>query len=177
MFWGYKRIWTVLYVTSRGESWSVGRSSGKLCVLHECLKRWLDDTESMFWAGRSGVQWALLLTSRTWLSTTTSSGPSAEYYTVDDKVFSDPGRLDVVARRVRWAACSRRGDGVLRGRSVARVDRECLHCGSSLPQNCRVKVRVSASMLAATHKQFISTTEHDIVVCTSQGNNNKLNKW
>lgn len=103
--------------------------------------------------------------------------PSAEYYTVDDKVFSDPRRLDVVAGRVRWDACSRRGDGVLRGRAVARVDRECLHCGSSLPQNCRVKVRVSASMLAATDTQFIGTTEHDIVVCTSQGNNNKLNKW
>lgn len=144
------------------------------------MSAWRDDwttRNQCFERVAAVVQWAFLLTSRTWLSTTTSSGPSAEYYTVDDKLFSDPGGLDVVAGRLRWAACSRRGDGVLRGRAVARVDRECLHCGSSLPQNCRVKVRVSASMLAATHKHFISTAENDIVVCTSQGNNNKLNKW
>lgn len=116
------------------------------------------------------VRWALLLTSRTRLSTTTSSGPSAEYYTVDDKVLSNPGGLDVVAGCVRWATCSRRGDGVLRGCAVARVDRECLHCGSSLPQNCRVKVRVSASMLAATHTQFISTTEQLKVTITNSTN-------
>lgn len=116
------------------------------------------------------VQWALLLTSRTWLSTTTSSGPSAECYTVDDKVLSDPGGLDVITGCVCWATCSRRGDGVLRGRAVARVDRECLHCGSSLPQNRRVKVWVSASMLATTQTQFISTTEQLKVTITNSTN-------
>lgn len=161
MFWGYKRIWTVLYVISRGESWSVGRSSGKLCVLHECLKRWLDDTESMFWAGRSGSAVSIAADFTNLAVYNHFEWPFRWMFTVDDKVLPSPGGLDVVAGCVRWAACSRRGDGVLRGRAVARVDRECLHCGSSLPQNCWVKVRVSASMLAATHTQFISTTEHE----------------
>lgn len=122
------------------------------------MSAWRDDwtTRNQYFERVAAIVQSLL-TSRTWLSTTTSSGPSAECYTVDDEVLSDPVGLDVVAGCVRWAACSGRGDRVLRGRAVARVDRECLDCGSSLPQNCRVKVRVSASMLAATHTQFIST--------------------